>query len=58
MTPAKTSDTQITAELGVLSVGDTVKIDLGTQIQGFAAVVAHTLVITEKPEEIVTGKNK
>jgi len=38
-----------------LGFGDVVKIDLGVQIQGFAAVVAHTLVVTEKPEDVVSG---
>ncbi|GAQ86918.1 metallopeptidase M24 family protein [Klebsormidium nitens] len=36
-----------------LKEGDVVKIDLGAHIDGFAAVVAHTLVLQEGP---VTGK--
>jgi methionine aminopeptidase len=44
-------------EYRVLSVGDVVKVDLGVQIQGFASVLSHTLVVTEKPEDVVTGKH-
>jgi len=36
-----------------LSEGDLVKIDLGVQINGFAAVAAHTIVVSDKT---VTGK--
>jgi methionine aminopeptidase len=43
-------------EYRTLSVGDVVKIDLGVQIQGFASVLSHTLVVTEKPEDVVSGK--
>lgn len=39
----------------VLSEGDVAKIDLGVHIDGFAAVVAHTVVVSDKSEP-VTGK--
>ena len=42
-------------EYRVISEGDVVKVDLGVQIDGFAAVVAHTIVVTEKTTP-VTGK--
>ncbi len=54
--PPKTDVKPEEHEYRTLSVGDVVKIDLGVQIQGFAAVLAHTLVVTEKPDEIVTGR--
>jgi len=38
-----------------LSAGDLVKIDLGVHINGFAAVLAHTLVVSEK-DEVVSGR--
>lgn len=38
-----------------LSEGDVAKIDLGVQIHGFAAVAAHTVVVSSKPDEKVTG---
>lgn len=39
----------------VLSEGDVAKIDMGVHINGFAAVVAHTVVVSAK-DEVVTGK--
>jgi methionine aminopeptidase len=53
--PAKSDLKAEEHEYRELSVGDVVKIDLGVQIQGFASVVAHTLVVTAKPEDVVTG---
>ena len=38
-----------------LSEGDVAKIDLGVQIHGFAAVAAHTVVVSSEPDEKVTG---
>ena len=38
-----------------LAEGDVAKIDLGVQIHGFAAVLAHTVVVSSKPDEKVTG---
>ena len=35
--------------------GDVAKVDLGVEIHGFAAVAAHTVVVTSKPDEKVTG---
>merc|ERR1711881_624225 len=40
----------------VLADGDLVKIDLGAHIDGFIAVVAHTLVIGATAESPVTGR--
>ena len=51
--PAEISDDP--HEYKALSEGDVAKLDLGVEINGFAAVVAHTLVVTSKPEEKVTG---
>ena len=42
-------------EKKTLSEGDVAKIDLGVQIHGFAAVAAHTVVVSSKPDEKVTG---
>jgi curved DNA binding protein len=42
-------------EYKVLSQGDLVKVDLGVHINGFAAVVAHTVVVGEM-DQIVTGR--
>jgi curved DNA binding protein len=42
-------------EYRVLSEGDVVKVDLGVHINGFAAVVAHTIVVCEKGDA-VTGR--
>ena len=42
-------------EYKLLSEGDLAKVDLGVHINGFAAVIAHTHVVSEK-DEIVTGK--
>ncbi|KAL4228794.1 Proliferation-associated protein 2G4 [Mactra antiquata] len=39
-----------------MKTGDIVKIDLGAQIDGFIAVVAHTLVIGASEENKVTGR--
>jgi len=43
------------AEYKILSEGDVAKIDLGVHINGFSAVVAHTVVVSSK-DEVVTGK--
>ena len=43
------------AEYRVLSEGDVAKIDLGVHINGFSAVVAHTVVVSAK-NEVVTGR--
>ena len=56
--PAKSDLKQEDHEYRELSVGDVVKIDMGVQIQGFASVIAHTLVVTAKPDEVVTGNIK
>ena len=42
-------------EKKTLTEGDVAKIDLGVQIHGFAAVAAHTVVVSSKPDEKVTG---
>lgn len=42
-------------EYKTLADGDVVKIDLGVHIHGFAAVVAHTIVVASKVEKL-TGK--
>ncbi len=42
-------------EYRVLSEGDVAKIDLGVHINGFAAVIAHTVVVSST-DEVVTGK--
>ena len=42
-------------EYKVLAEGDIAKIDLGVHIDGFAGVVAHTIVVSEKSEP-VSGK--
>ena len=42
-------------EYKTLSEGDLVKVDLGVHINGFAAVVAHTVVVSDK-QEPVTGR--
>lgn len=39
----------------VLNEGDVAKIDMGVHINGFSAVVAHTVVVSAK-DEVVTGK--
>jgi len=39
-----------------LKEGDMVKIDLGSQIDGFIAVVAHTVVVGSTPETRYTGR--
>lgn len=36
--------------------GDLIKIDLGAHIDGFAAVVAHTLVVGASKDNVVTGR--
>lgn len=43
-------------EYKVLSEGDVAKIDLGVHINGFSAVAAHTLVVSDKGE-VVSGKS-
>jgi len=40
----------------VLKVGDVVKIDLGAHIDGFIAVVAHTLIVGASVDNKATGK--
>jgi len=40
----------------ILSDGDMVKIDMGAHIDGFIAVVAHTLVVGATKDKPVTGK--
>jgi len=55
--PAKSDLKQEEHEYRQLTAGDVVKIDLGVQIQGFASVLAHTLVVTAKPDEVVSGKH-
>lgn len=40
----------------VLKEGDVIKIDMGAHIDGFIAVVAHTLVVGASKENKVTGK--
>lgn len=40
----------------VLNEGDVAKIDLGVHIDGYIAVVAHTIVVQANPEVPVTGK--
>lgn len=42
-------------EYKTLSEGDVAKINLGVEINGFAAIVAHTIVVSDKKEKI-TGK--
>merc|ERR1712218_715743 len=42
--------------MGTLADGDLVKIDLGAHIDGFIAVVAHTLVVGATGDSPVTGK--
>ncbi len=39
-----------------LKEGDVAKIDLGCHIDGFAAVAAHTVVVSKDPKSKVTGK--
>ena len=40
----------------ILAEGDMVKIDMGAHIDGFIAVVAHTLVVGSSASNPVTGK--
>ncbi|CAH1773839.1 unnamed protein product [Owenia fusiformis] len=40
----------------VLKNGDVVKIDLGAHIDGFAAVVAHTLAVGSSKDKIIEGR--
>ncbi|XP_067123324.1 proliferation-associated protein 2G4 [Centruroides vittatus] len=40
----------------ILKVGDMVKLDLGAHIDGFIAVVAHTLIVGTKPEDKIYGR--
>jgi methionine aminopeptidase len=54
--PINSEDSKEEQAHKVLTEGDVVKIDLGVQIQGFPAVVAHTIVVSEK-DEVVTGKS-
>jgi len=39
-----------------LADGDVVKLDLGAHIDGYIAVVAHTLVIGESKDNLITGR--
>jgi curved DNA binding protein len=43
------------SEYKVLSEGDVAKIDMGVQINGFSAVIAHTIVVSAS-DAVVTGK--
>lgn len=43
-------------EYKTLSEGDVAKIDLGVHIHGFAAVLAHTVVVSDKPNDVVSGR--
>jgi curved DNA binding protein len=52
---AQTEDQGDQHEYKTISEGDVVKVDLGVHINGFAAVVAHTVVASEK-NDVVTGK--
>jgi methionine aminopeptidase len=36
--------------------GDLVKVELGAHVDGFAAFVAHTIVVQSNPKAVVTGK--
>ena len=40
----------------ILADGDVVKIDMGAHIDGFIAVVAHTVVVGSSASNPVTGK--
>ncbi|XP_058810168.1 proliferation-associated protein 2G4 isoform X2 [Phymastichus coffea] len=40
----------------VLKEGDVVKVDLGAHLDGFIAVVAHTLVVTIHDDQQITGR--
>ena len=40
----------------ILADGDLVKIDMGAHIDGFIAVVAHTVVVGSSASNPVTGK--
>uniref|UniRef100_A0A0A9YDD8 Proliferation-associated protein 2G4 n=1 Tax=Lygus hesperus TaxID=30085 RepID=A0A0A9YDD8_LYGHE len=39
-----------------LKNGDVVKVDLGAHIDGFIAVVAHTIIVGAKPDDKITGR--
>lgn len=52
---ATTEESKDPHEYKNLSEGDVAKLDLGVQINGFAAVVAHTIVVSDKGE-VVTGR--
>ena len=56
--PVTSEDTKEEHIYKTLSAGDVVKVDLGVQIQGFPCVVAHTLVVLDNPEEVVSGKSR
>ena len=43
-------------EYKVLSEGDVVKISLGVEINGFAALAGHTIIVSEKKEKITGPK--
>ncbi|CAG9773079.1 unnamed protein product [Ceutorhynchus assimilis] len=40
----------------ILKEGDLAKVDLGAHIDGFIAVVAHTVVVGAKPDQKITGR--
>jgi len=42
-------------EYKTLAEGDVAKVELGVQINGFASIIGHTIVVTDKPDKI-TGK--
>lgn len=49
----------LSGEAAVLKVGDLIKIDLGVHIDGYAALLAHTMVVADAKDEktkTVTGK--
>ncbi|MFM1912308.1 MAG: hypothetical protein RIR51_146 [Bacteroidota bacterium] len=48
-------DTQVEGEYRVLSEGDVAKVDLGVHINGFSAVIAHTVVVSAN-DAVVTGR--
>lgn len=48
-TPLKSDAEDKEKELNTLRDGDVVKIDLGVHIDGYIALVAHTIVVGDKP---------
>ena len=49
-------ETSTDKEKTQLEEGDVAKIDLGVEINGFAAVVAHTVVVSDKEEKVKGSK--